>query len=511
MPFYAGRFQSANYEGICDRYVGQTSVCHQKEAIMKTIRLFVAIAFTFFMSTPFSFSAEDYSAAMRAKPSPGNLISMDFQDANLKTVLKIFSQQSGLNFVASQNVQDRTVTIYFDNVTVEDALNHIMNANNLAYEQKPGSNIFIVKESGRPAIETITKIYELKYAQLSSPPSGEDGEGEDTEEEAQILSVLKGVMSENGRIVANSRSNSLIITDVPSQFVIIEEVLSRLDVRTPQVMIEAEILETTTTVADKLGLDWTGAFGVYAGPVHNTIWPLRGGLGKDNSSGEGISATGSVNLSGMGVTLRAILGNSDTKILARPKVLTLNNEPAIIELTARTAVASITSSSGVGGAESTTTSAERLNTGITLEVTPQINKDGYITMHIEPTVIIPVLSKFFTGTGTNQQKFVDPQTRSTNTTVMVRDGETIIIGGLISKEDTHSYEKIPFLGDLPLLGSAFRYKATDKDDKELLIFITPHIVKETVYAFGDTSEREQEKPKAVKEEEVESLLDLLGG
>src|SRR3989338_2360152 len=478
---------------------------------MKIIRLFVAIAFTFFMSGPFSFSAEDYPASMRAEPASSGLISMDFQDANLKTVLKIFSQQSGLNFVASQNVQDRTVTIYFDNVTVEDALTHIMNANNLTYEQKPGSNIFIVKESGRPAVETITKIYELKYAQLSSPPSEGNEAGRDTELEAQILSVLRGIMSTNGKIVADKRSNSLIITDVPSQFVIIEEVISRLDVRTPQVIIEAEILETTTTVADRLGLDWTGTFGVYSGPVHNTIWPLRGEFGRDNSSGENISATGSVDLSGMGVTLKAILGSSDTKILARPKVMTLNNETAIIELTAKTAVASITSSSGIGGAQATTTSAERLNTGITLEVTPQINKDGYITMHIEPTVIIPVLSKFFTTSTATQQKFVDPQTRRTNTTVMVKDGETIIIGGLISKEDTHSFEKIPFLGDLPLLGSAFRYKATDKDDKELLIFITPHIVKEGVYALGDTTEREQERPKVIKEEEVENILDLLGG
>lgn len=472
----------------------------------KIIRLFTAVIFTFFISHPSIASDGIGAVSAKAGPSINNFISMDFQDANLKTVLKIFSQQAGLNFVASQNVQDRTLTVYFDNVTVEDALSHIMNANNLVYEQEEGSNIFIVKESGKPAVETITKIYELKYAQLSAAPKeGDSGDSEDPE----ILSILKDLLSENGKVVANKRSNSLIIKDVPSQFAIIENVLLELDVRTPQVMIEAEILETTTTVADTLCVSWSGTFGLYTGPIASTVAPLRGKFNKDTPSlGEGITTAGSFSMSGMTATLKALLSDTDTKILARPKVLTLNNETAKIELTAETAVASTTTSTGEGSGAQTSVTAERIDTGITLNVTPQINKDGYITMYIEPTVIVPVLSKFFT---TGSQKFVDPQTRSTKTTVMVRDGETIVIGGLISKEDTYGLSKLPFLGDLPLLGLAFRYKSKDEVDKELLIFITPRIVKETTYALGDISEREQEKPKAVREKEIKTFLDLLGG
>jgi len=275
------------------------------------------------------------------------------------------------------------------------------------------------------------------------------------------------------------------------------------------VMIEAEVLETTTTVADRLGLDWTGTFGIYSGPTHNTLWPLRGNFSKHEggSIGEGFSATGSVNLSGMGATLKAILSDSDTKLLARPKVMTLNNEKATIEVSAQTAVASISETSSVGN-QSTTVSAERIDTGITLEVTPQINKDGYITMHIEPTVIVPVLSTYFQGSGSDA-KYVDPHSRSAKTTVMVKDGETVVIGGLISQNDTYAFEKIPFLGDIPILGAAFRYKQDDKEGKELLIFITPHIVSETSYALGNISEREQEKPKAVREKKVKNILDLL--
>jgi type II secretory pathway component GspD/PulD (secretin) len=218
-----------------------------------------------------------------------------------------------------------------------------------------------------------------------------------------------------------------------------------------------------------------------------------------------------MDISGMRGTLTAILSDSNTKILARPKVLTLNNETARIELTAETAVASVTTTASSEGTATTTSgSAERINTGITLDVTPQINKDGYITMHIEPTVIVPVISKFFAGSG-NDAKFVDPQTRSAKTTVMVRDGETVVIGGLISKEDTYSFEKIPFLGDIPILGAAFRYKTADESDKELIIFITPHIVKEAAYALSDISEREQERPKGIREKEISNVLNLIGG
>ncbi|MBU1006303.1 MAG: hypothetical protein KKH08_01755 [Candidatus Omnitrophica bacterium] len=472
----------------------------------KIIRSAVAIMFMFFVASPAIAVDGSYGMTGKTGPAPGgNLISMDFQDANLKTVLKVFSQQSGLNFVAGQNVEDRTVTVYFDSVTVEDALNHIINANNLAYEQEPGSSIFIVKESGKAALEKLTKIYELKYAQLSSPPA----EGDTEEKDAQIIGVLQGIISENGKIVADKRSNNIIITDVPSQFAVIEDVLARLDTRTQQVMIEAEIIETSTTVADKLGISWSGSFGVLTGSSYNTIWPLRGRFSKDTSMGEGVATAGTFNLSDMTSTLKAILSDTDTKVLARPKVLTLNNETAKIELTAKTAVASITTTTDTGSSTSTTsTGAERIDTGITLEVTPQINKDGYITMHIEPSVTVPVLSTYFKEGST---VYVDPQTRKTKSTVMVKDGETIIIGGLISKEESNSLSKIPFFGDIPIVGLAFRYKTADKADKELLIFITPRILKDNGnYALANISEREQEKPEAVREKKIESLLDLLG-
>ncbi len=106
----------------------------------------------------------------------------------------------------------------------------------------------------------------------------------------------------------------------------------------------------------------------------------------------------------------------------------------------------------------------------------------------------------------------DTMKRATETTVMVKDGETIIIGGLIKSKHLHGLKKVPFFGDLPVIGAAFRYKTKDDIDRELVIFITPHIVKDaSMYALDSISEREQEKPKAVREKEVNTVLDLFGG
>ena len=461
----------------------------------------ITTAIIFFISISSSCIAAETASIMSAKvsPDPNSVISMDFQDADLKTVLKIFSQQAGLNFVASQKVNDRTVTIYFDSVTIEDALNHIMSANNLIYEQESGSNIFIVKESGKEEIETITKIYELKYAQLSSlSGSGTSSAAMDS----GIVKVLKGVLTKNGKIVTDKRSNSLIIKDVPSQFAIIEDVLSRIDIRTSQVMIEAEIIETTTALIDYLGVNWssgTGTFGAYNGPVQTTNWPHKGKLFDEAL----ISTSGSLSFASTTASLHALMTSADTKVLARPKILTMNNGTAKIELSSKEIAIATEMSSTSNDVTSSGISYEEKDTGVMLEVTPQISKDGYITMHIKPDITSLSASRF-----TGQ---FDTHKRATETTVMVKDGETVVIGGLIKTTHEHTGRKVPFLGDLPFLGHAFRYKAKDDTEKELIIFITPRIVKDSTYTLTNISEREQEKPKTEeKKKEVENLLDLFG-
>ena len=473
--------------------------------MIKKKKLVLVISWAVFLLFSLSFSS---SPAQSESELPA--ISMDFQDADLRDVLKVFSQQAGLNFIAGENVKERKVTLYLDKVSVQDALNTIISANNLTYEQEKDSRIFVVKEWGKPEIETVTRIFPLQYARVRGYEFAE-GDEEEEEEKTNIQEVIENIVSEYGRVIGDSRSNSLIVTDVPSQFPKIEKTINELDVRLSQVMIEAEIIEASLETIDKLGIEWgsadAGQLFQGAGSARTTKWPFM-------DKGEGVGTAGVVDglymgyLSAipLGGTLAMLAKDTDSRILARPKILTLNNETAEIAITADTAIASITETSSAEGIATQSITAERVETGITLKVTPHINRKGEITMAIEPSVINTKQSAYFAN-------FVDPYTRSVRTTVTIRNGETLIIGGLINSEDSKIARKVPFLGDIPLLGNIFRKKDDNSSDKELIIFITPHLVKEQTKTAGLAQDElyelswEYETQDLRKEEAMERALD----
>jgi len=446
---------------------------------------------------PLSFADDNAGFSSKKK------ISLDFKDASLKDVLKAFSMQSGLNFIAGEKIEDKKITLYMENVSVEDALDTILKSSHLIYEQPPGTNILMVKQMNVPAVETVTRIYQLNYADPEMIKTLFKGMGEAKQVEKTTpegtktsASFIQGVLSEYGKVAADKRTNSLIITDIPTQFPMIEETISRLDEPTPQVMIEAEILEVDTEYMEQIGVDFgEDGFLKFTGAVKNTAFPFN----DLDVSGSGTSGTISAG------TFTAILDllkrDTKTKILARPRILTLNNQTAEINITANTAVASITESFTTE--DRTTTSAERIETGVKLVVTPTINKDGYVTMVVAPEVTEPKDSTFFPGT------YVDPHTRSAKTTIRVRNGDTLVLGGLIKHDEDVRKRKIPILGDIPLLGRPFRWDYKLKEDKELIIFITPHIVKDFYYNKTQVSsalERESSGKSVSKEEAIEKTL-----
>jgi type II secretory pathway component GspD/PulD (secretin) len=158
-----------------------------------------------------------------------------------------------------------------------------------------------------------------------------------------------------------------------------------------------------------------------------------------------------------------------------------------------------------------TKEAERVETGVSLKVTPQVNtEEGVITMLIEPSVSEAVIGGTFDGT-----TFKDPETRSAKTTVRLRDGETIVIGGLIRKKSSETIKKIPLLGDIPGLGVLFRHRErTEPNDRELVVFITPHIIKEAEARLAElpekvTPEEAEERKLWSRQDEIEAMLDRL--
>jgi len=470
------------------------------------------------------------------------LISLDFEDASLKEVLKVFSLQSGLNFIASEAVEDKKITLYLDKVPLKEAMDKIFKANNLVYELDEKAKIFIVKPSGLPEIKTITKIYTLKYASVSSSllsgeiknyllqtegtstgggptgggptgggPTGGTSAGIVTEI-GGISEAVKGVLSEYGKLVEEPRTNSLIITDIPSQFPLIEEVIKRLDVPMPQIMLEVEMLDVNKNRLERMGIKWgdiasypTLLSMTFTGATRGTkfpfsqMWPEEGGANpKDKMDSGSISFANPYQ-----ILLDLIKSQSDTKILARPRILTLNNQPAEIKITSKEAVNMVRTKDPDTG--EITTSYERIEVGVSLRITPQVDLEtGEITMFITPRVANTKISKI-------SSEVYDPEERSTKSLVKVKDGETIILGGLIHNEFTQGTTKLPFFGDIPILGALFRHKEISRNsERELLVFITPRIIKEEKLAkisSGVPLEREQVlETQVLRQKNINNLL-----
>jgi len=447
----------------------------------------------------------DYLLAVNRKK-----ISMDLEGASLIDVLKVFSQQTGLNFVSSEAVEDRKLTVYLESVPLKDAIDTIFITNNLSYEFYPDSNIFIVKDMGAPRIELETKVYYLKHARVKSSrlyqeiagalergeelgegggAGGGGGGGEDSADSGIIAAVNK-VLSENGRVSEDARTNSLIITDVPSQFALIDKVVSSLDVPEPKVLIEVEILDVVKQNIDKMGIEWPN-------PEENeqlinldlssgsrlTRFPF----GEGGTSGEGYTITTAAGTwpgGQFGPTMFSIIGTDlalnflrvqkDTKILARPKILTLSGETAEIKLTANEVVG-VTRSKDE---ESNTVEyeIEREETGTILRVTPRVNpRTGEITMLVEPTVAVALDTPYVF------QDLVirNVHYRKTKSVVSLKESQTLMIGGLIRSDNVGEKSKVPFFGDIPLIGALFRSEDKTIEERELLVFLTPRIISDS--------------------------------
>lgn len=464
-----------------------------KKHILKYLFIIPLILFLFFL---LPLKAEVLPDASKSDFS--KTISMDFQDASLKDVLKIFSQQSGMNFIASEAVSDRKVTLYLDKVPVDAALEQILTANSLTYEMQEGSNIFIVKETGKPKVDLITKVFYLKYASVStsrisqeilssvSSSSGQSSSGTTGSTTSSaggssgtgtfaIKDAITKILSSNGNVTEDARTNSLTITDVPSQFPIIEQTIARLDIPLPQVMIEVEMLDVSKNVAEKLGIKIGDQPLNFTGGSKDSYFPQQDRIAEKIGSANAIYHIGTLSMAGLTAALNFLRTQTDTKYLARPKLFTLSNQTAELKITTQEAIGLVTSNTGQSGLLTQTSSAERSETGVSLRVTPQVNPEtGEITMFIEPRV-----SQAKTGGTFGLTTFKDPEVRGTKSIVRIRDGETIMVGGLIRTDFSQTLTKVPILGDIPFFGAIFRHKDISKnEERELIVFITPHIAQE---------------------------------
>jgi len=290
-----------------------------------------------------------------------------------------------------------------------------------------------------------------------------------------------------GSLIEDFRTNSIIVTDTPMKMKVISQIIAALDVAVPQVMLEVEMLDVSKNAVDKMGFKFgdTPFTAIVTGATASMGFPY-GAWDKILSPGKGTLSINAAD-STYKMQLDFIRTQTDTKFLARPKLLTLSNEIAEIAITKNeivgresTVQAATANSGAITTYEYTRSTTLDLikneGTGIILRVTPQINMDtNEITMVICPKSSASSISPLTTS----DNKQSDVEVRSTKSMVRVKDGETVILGGLIHQDKSIENKKIPILGDIPFLGVFFRHKnQTIGLERELIIFITPRIVRD---------------------------------
>ncbi len=382
------------------------------------------------------------------------LVTLDYKDANLSTVLRALSYSYGLNLVATKDIQGK-VTVNLTDVTVDEALEAILSVNGYAFTRK-GNLIYITPGPGVEGLDKLTVSIHLSYLTAS---------------EAQKL--LAKVISSTGDIQVNESTNSLVVTDFLANIEKIKKILQEIDIQPIQVLIEAKIVDIQTKALENFGTTYT--------LTYNPSGDAQGLFDRDSFADESLTTTTTMagpssSLSGgqlkitsiikdltAEMTIDALVQDNKAHLLASPSIATLNGREARIIIGEKFPYKEKTQTT-----TGTTETTKFIDVGTTLKVTPMVSPDGWITMNVHPEVS-SVSASLDAGPRIT--------TREADATIRVRDKETIIIGGLINKKDDSINGGIPFLRSIPVLGILFSKRSKDLEETELTVFITPHIIK----------------------------------
>jgi type IV pilus assembly protein PilQ len=388
---------------------------------------------------------------------------LTFYQAKLSHVLQSLSKITGIKMVTDAKLGERPISAYLENVSGEQAIDSILSANGLYREKMSGTDIYIVREAvqvDKPTLKSQT--FFLQYAKA--------------EDMGKMLTPL---VDAGGQVVIDKRTNSITVRENPEVLKELKDIVSALDKVISQVAIEAILVELTTDSMKDLGINWNVGATAF-GPALDTSFPWSESYtrevvgprrGEQTSETQGPQFTlGTISLQELTASLRILESKGEANILANPRITTLNDSPAEIKITREMAVSPERRLEDIGagrGVSDYVYEYKYKDVGIILSVTPHINAEGYITLDVEPTVSSPSASAIFPDA-------IDIDKRTAKTKVMVKNGETLVIGGLLSKNKVERKSKVPILGDiLPFL---FSRTDTQVDKTDLVMFLTPKII-----------------------------------
>ena len=444
-----------------------------------------------------------------------------FQDIPITSVIENLARQAGINYLMDPKIgygqpdQNGTIkpepslSLRWENITPEQALLAVLDNYGLQLIVDPKTKIakITIKDPTAP-LPLSTHVYQLAYASVSN----------------MVVNIETALTDHRSKVVPDERTSELIVVATDKEQTDVAALIVKLDKPTRQVLIETRLIEISSNPSTSKGVDWTGtlqaqniSFGngvlnaggssasattIGGGPVTTTT-TLPGGRvisttttptststttlasQPQNSANPGgfmyntltgiTPSIGFLNADGVKATLSFLNQSSDAQVVSTPRVVTLDNEQATISVTRAFPIFATTAGTqGSPGGSSVTYS----NVGIILQVTPHISANDYIWMKVLPQVtsFFDTVTKTIAGQINQADEF---DSRVIDTQVLIPNANTLVMGGMVKDSPTASYTKVPILGDIPILGYAFRSETKKMDKQNLLIFITPTIVRDS--------------------------------
>jgi len=405
-------------------------------------------------------------------------ISIEFRKTAIEDVLRIVADQADVDIVKSPKVTG-DVTVTLTDVPLEEALNNILSVHGFTYVLSQNMIRVVTNEEQIDKPEVLhTATFEIVYADVT-----------------EVVAALNKFKSAKGSVSFIKGTSHIIVTDTENQIREITLFIEKIDVMTKQVLVEARIYDITSTDNYDLGVNWElGRNTTYNGGLgNNPIAGKRnpfaiGGFTTTNAASD--TTTGLVRFGWLnsGIDLDVLLTaekeNIDAKLLANPRVLVLDNEEATFDIVTEIPYQKLNQGGGNSQSFGTT---EFKEVGIKLLVTPHIAaRDEMVRLKLAPEFSVQTgtvnVSDLAGGT-TYPQPIVD--TRKAETTLLIKNGVTAVLGGMRKKDVTKQINKIPVLGDIPIAGNLFKFKSEETKLSEIVVFITPWIVEEPILTFDE--------------------------
>jgi type IV pilus assembly protein PilQ len=413
----------------------------------------------------------------------GEKISLDFQDADINDILRLIAEVGKVNIIAGGDVQGK-ITTRMTEVPWDQALDVILKINGLAQERS--GNIIRVAPLEKFTNERQERL-KARVTEVQAEPLVTRIVPANYAAAKDLRPNLEKLLSRRGAIIIDGRTNTMIITDTQASLDAVLALIEKLDRPTPQVMIEARIVESSRTFLRELGIQLGFAYSQITDKTFPNRVDVRGGVPAAGNSGGltpptppanflldlpaavGLGSGGAIGLSLASIggaildaQLSALESSGRGKIISSPKIATLDNTEAQIQSGRKIPVATVS-------AEGTRT--EFVDANITLKVTPHVTPNEFIGMKITATKNEADFTQQVNGIPTIT-------TREANTDMLVKDGDTVVIGGLYRRTIQSSRSGIPGLSNIPVLGLLFRKERQQDDSDELLIFLTPRIIRQ---------------------------------